>query len=165
MSEEKENDEICIIFWSKNDDFSKRLKDQLKQEKNIRSICVDNNEVRKRILESTHYEIKEIPCILEIYSNGNDSLIGAKDCLSWYHSFQKKKKQNYTKSSILDERMKLSSSEPSVSTTSTAKTSQQGEIKERVSNPLAEGNEAAKSTLSIKQLSEQLMLERENLNN
>jgi hypothetical protein len=163
---DQDNNEVCILFYSKEEPLSLKFKDQLKSEKNVRVLCVDNNDLRKRIIDSPNYDIKEVPCILEIFQNGNDNIIKSSECLDWFRNFKSKQQENNRRSSIFDERLTYSSSlnasaPPSTDVTTTTTTNA------TIANVPSERQEdtihPSTSNLSVKQLSEQLMQERETM--
>jgi len=67
-------DSKVILLFSKYSSNSKRLLDLFKNIDfrllNIQTICIDNPEIRKRIKNSNTIEIKTVPCILVLYSDG-----------------------------------------------------------------------------------------------
>lgn len=163
---DQDNNEVCILFYSKEEPLSLKFKDQLKSEKNVRVLCVDNNDLRKRIIDSPNYDIKEVPCILEIFQNGNDNIIKSSECLDWFRNFKSKQQENNRRSSIFDERLTYSSSlnasaPPSTDVTTTATTN--ATIANVPSERQEDTIQQSTSNLSVKQLSEQLMQERETM--
>ena len=163
---DQDNNEVCILFYSKEEPLSLKFKDQLKSEKNVRVLCVDNNDLRKRIIDSPNYDIKEVPCILEIFQNGNDNIIKSSECLDWFRNFKSKQQENNRRSSIFDERLTYSSSlnasaPPSTDVTTTTTTN--ATIANVPSERQEDTIQQSTSNLSVKQLSEQLMQERETM--
>jgi hypothetical protein len=169
---DQDNNEVCILFYSKEEPLSLKFKDQLKSEKNVRVLCVDNNDLRKRIIDSPNYDIKDVPCILEIFQNGNDNIIKSSECLDWFRNFKSKQQENNRRSSIFDERLTYSSSlnasaPPSTDVTTIATTNTNTNTTTTIANVPSKRQEdtiqPSTSNLSVKQLSEQLMQERETM--
>ena len=75
MSQENGNDEVHIVFWSKFDDMSQKLKNQLMKENNVRTLCVDNKIVNQAILNDVNYNITQVPTILTINQNGQQDFL------------------------------------------------------------------------------------------
>ena len=112
MSKEQENDQVHIVFYSKFDDTSQIIKKKLKNELNVRTLCVDNKTVNKSILSDTNYNVTCVPTILTINQNGQDSLTqGDHACNQFILKLNKKKLQSMEKPSIFDTRLKMTSSE------------------------------------------------------
>jgi len=67
-------DPKVILLFSKYSSNSKKLLDLFKNINlrllNIQTICIDNADIRKRIKNSKTIEIKTVPCILVLYSDG-----------------------------------------------------------------------------------------------
>lgn len=69
--------QLCVLLYSKYSQKSKKLMDIIKfsgidfeSEFNLTTLCVDNEDVRQRILNSKSIEIKIVPCILIVYTDG-----------------------------------------------------------------------------------------------
>ena len=67
----------CILLYSKYSQHSKRLMDMLKQSSvdltniiKLNSLCVDNEEIRERIVNCKKLDISCVPCILVVYKDG-----------------------------------------------------------------------------------------------
>lgn len=67
----------CILLYSKYSQQSKRFMDMLKQspvdfttEVKLNPLCIDNEKIRQRILNSQQIDIKVVPCILVVYKDG-----------------------------------------------------------------------------------------------
>lgn len=81
---------LTIYLHSKYSENSKKFMDILKQvPENIlfnmkfNSICVDNEKIRKSILNSTQMNIKVVPCILVIYNDGGVQKYEGPDAFIW----------------------------------------------------------------------------------
>ena len=112
MNQEKQGNEVHIIFWSKFDNISTTIKNQLMKEPNVRTLCVDNKIVNKSILADTNYNVREVPTILTINENGQDLLTTGDDaCKQFVSKLNKQKLLSMEKPSIFDSRLKMSSSE------------------------------------------------------
>lgn len=120
MNQEIPNDEVHIIFWSKFDEISQTIKNQLIKEPNVRTLCVDNKIINKSILADTNYNVREVPTILTINQNGQDSLTtGDNACKQFVSKLNKQKLLSIQKPSIFDARLKMSSSEIAANPSST----------------------------------------------
>ena len=53
-----------ICFYSKYSEQSKKFKDAVKDKINIQFCCVDNKNIRKRILMNKKLHISHVPCII-----------------------------------------------------------------------------------------------------
>jgi hypothetical protein len=60
-----------VLFWSKYSANSKKIINLMNQyNAKIESICIDNEEVRKRIAKDEKIGISVVPTILALYQNG-----------------------------------------------------------------------------------------------
>ena len=50
---------------------------------NLKSVCIDNEQVRKRVLSNKQFNIKIVPSILLIYSNGNVETYEGVNAFNW----------------------------------------------------------------------------------
>lgn len=69
--------QLCVLLYSKYSKHSKRYIEILKQSPidfvskvNLKTVCIDNEEVRQRILNSQKIDINYVPCILLVYPDG-----------------------------------------------------------------------------------------------
>ena len=92
-----------IILYSKYSQHSKRLLDSLKSinidwEKviNLQLLCIDNENIRKRILNSKDIQIKTVPCILIIYSDGVVEKFDGPNSFEWVENIINKHYQGST---------------------------------------------------------------------
>jgi len=69
--------QLCVLLYSKYSKQSKRYIDILKQSPvditsitKLKTLCIDNETVRQRILNSQQIDIISVPCILIVYQDG-----------------------------------------------------------------------------------------------
>lgn len=74
---------VILYLYSKYSEVSKKLL-QLMSDNNIHKLCIDNAEVRKKIINS-NVQITNIPCILLYHSNGTVQLYEGSNLLQWVH--------------------------------------------------------------------------------
>jgi len=173
MSQDQENDQVHIVFYSKSDDTSQIIKKKLKNEPNVRTLCVDNKTVNKSILSDTNYNVTCVPTILTINQNGQDSLTqGDHECHQFILKLKKQKLQSMQKESIFDTRLKMASSQiaanPSLSTQKEQEHGQQQfyqhEMHQNESNQSLESTTTSdlvsNTKLSPKELADRMMKER-----
>ena len=84
-----------ILLYSKYSNFSKNFFNIMNQTdvlKNIqiKLLCVDNEKLRERILNSKNIKINNIPCILIMYDNGTVDKYEGTDCFLWLDDFIEK---------------------------------------------------------------------------
>ena len=89
-----------IILYSKYSQNSKRILDSLRSvnidwEKliNLQLICIDNENIRKRILASKDIQIKTVPCILILYSDGVVEKFDGPNSFEWVENIIQKNEQ------------------------------------------------------------------------
>ena len=112
MSQDQKNDQVSIVFYSKLDETSQKIKNKLKKEHNVRTLCVDNKIVNKSILADTNYNVRQVPAILTINHDGEDTLTqGDEDCHQFVTKLNKQKLKSMQKPSIFDTRLQMSSSQ------------------------------------------------------
>lgn len=61
---------LRVLFYSK---YSKESLDVIKGVPKVHLFCVDNVEIRQRILKDSHLKIRQVPCLLEISEDGQVS--------------------------------------------------------------------------------------------
>jgi hypothetical protein len=64
---------FSILLYSKYSSNCKKLFDILKNNEtnlSLSAVCIDNNKIRKRILNDKIFMVKEVPTIINIYENG-----------------------------------------------------------------------------------------------
>ena len=69
--------QICILLHSKYSNLSQELIDliqsypiQFQNNLNLELICIDNKNIRRKIMKSNNIKIDVVPCLLRIFSNG-----------------------------------------------------------------------------------------------
>lgn len=79
-----------VLLYSKYSEFSKNLIKQIENssfdfvnKKNLSTVCIDNDEIRSRILASNNMDIKNVPCILIIYEDGVVEKYEGDDAFKW----------------------------------------------------------------------------------
>ena len=75
--------EIINIIENSNIDFSKQTK--------LLPVCIDNDEIRKKIISSSNIEIHSVPTILIIYEDGGVEKYEGNDAFSWVQDIIDKK--------------------------------------------------------------------------
>ena len=170
MSQDQENDQVHIVFYSKSDETSQKIKNKLKKEHNVRTLCVDNKIVNKSILADTNYNVRQVPAILTINHDGEDTLTqGDEDCHQFVTKLNKQKLKSMHKPSIFDTRLQMSSSQiaanPALSTQKEQGQQQvcQDEMHHNESNQSFESttsNLVSNTKLSPKEIADRMMKER-----
>jgi hypothetical protein len=82
---------FTILLFSKYSENSKRFIDVFKEKipENIvsslkfNSICIDNDKIRKSILNSKQISVKAVPCILTVYTDGGAEKFEGPDAFTW----------------------------------------------------------------------------------
>lgn len=76
-----------ILVYSKYSNNSKRLIDLIQNSNvdfsGLKSLCVDNDKIRKRIKQNPHLDVTTVPCILNIYANGTVEKFEGAYAFSW----------------------------------------------------------------------------------
>lgn len=169
MSQDQENDQVHIVFYSKLDETSQKIKNKLKKEHNVRTLCVDNKIVNRSILADTNYNVRKVPAILTINHDGEDTLTqGDEDCHQFVTKLNKQKLKSMHKPSIFDTRLQMSSSQiaanPALSTEKEQEQGQQqfyqDEMHHNESNQSTSSNLVSNTKLSPKELADRMMKER-----
>lgn len=87
----------CILLYSKYSSFSKKLMDYIKTSGidftnliRLQPLCVDNEKVRKRIIENSQIGISSVPCILLIYKDGGVEKYEGSSVFNWFEEIIKK---------------------------------------------------------------------------
>ena len=80
----------CILFYSKYSSSSNKLMDYIKTSGvdftnliGLQLLCVDNEEIRKRIIENSQIGISSVPCILLIYKDGGVEKYDGNSVFNW----------------------------------------------------------------------------------
>jgi len=82
---------FTIFLYSKYSENSKRFMDTFKEKipedivssMKFNSICIDNDKIRKSILNSKQISIKVVPCILIVYTDGGAQKFEGPDAFIW----------------------------------------------------------------------------------
>ena len=75
-----------IILYSKFSEYSKRFIEIINSSGvnlNLTYLCVDNPEARQRVISSKDINIKNLPCLLIVYNNGNVEKCEGENCFVW----------------------------------------------------------------------------------
>ena len=82
--------QLCVLFHSKYSPNSKRITEKLRNAPvdittmyKIQPVCIDNEDIRSRILSSTEIQISYVPCILIIYPNGGVEKYEGDSAFTW----------------------------------------------------------------------------------
>ena len=82
---------LCILLYSKYSSNSKKLIDYISNSGvdlpnllNLQTICVDNEEIRKKIINATHIGIKSVPCLLLTYKDGGLEKYEGLKVFNWF---------------------------------------------------------------------------------
>lgn len=82
--------QLSVLLYSKYSPNSKRLLELIKEvpydfltKANINLFCIDNHEIRKRVIKSTKLEINIVPCILNVYSDGGVEKYDGENAFKW----------------------------------------------------------------------------------
>ena len=86
---------MIILLYSKYSNFSRHFmltlsESNLKDKLPIKFLCVDNEKLRKRIIQSKQIKIHNIPCILIVQSNGVVDKYEGTDCFLWLEDMIRK---------------------------------------------------------------------------
>lgn len=71
------NTQLCALLWSKYSPMCKKLLDALQSSPinltntiGLTLVCIDNEEIRKRIMTANKIDISIVPCVIVVYTNG-----------------------------------------------------------------------------------------------
>lgn len=89
--------QLSVLLYSQYSPSSKRFLELLKQSPvdftntiGLNSLCVDNEEIRKKITDSIHIEIQNVPCILLVYSDGGVEKYDGSNAFRWAEEIMNK---------------------------------------------------------------------------
>lgn len=83
--------QLFIVLFSKYSLNSKNLINMLQTTQlQFQSLCIDNKNIRKKILESTKIKVNNVPCILIVYPNGGVEQYEGEDAFKWVLTFIEK---------------------------------------------------------------------------
>lgn len=81
---------MCVLLYSKYSPMSQNLLKvldtspvNLSSTLGLTSLCVDNEEIRQRIINTNKIEISRVPCILNVYTNGVVEKYEGNDAAIW----------------------------------------------------------------------------------
>ncbi len=94
-------DKICVLLYSKYSNNSKKIIDRLEQSNidisktiGLQLLCIDNEQLRNRILKSKQIKIVSVPCLLILLPDGTVEKYEGQDMFNWFdeilHSLQQK---------------------------------------------------------------------------
>jgi hypothetical protein len=83
--------QLFIVLFSKYSLNSKKLMNMLQTTQlEFQSLCIDNKNIRKKILESTKIKVNNVPCILIVYPNGGVEQYEGENAFKWVLTFIEK---------------------------------------------------------------------------
>ena len=80
---------FSVLLYSKYSDTSKHLMNVMNLSKihfidiGLQNLCIDNKEIRDRIIQNKQINITSVPCILVIFSDGIIEKYEGVDCFKW----------------------------------------------------------------------------------
>lgn len=75
---------IAILLYSKYSQRCKEFLDLVDDRMGIRTLCIDNKEVREKIVEDTNgYHVRTVPCVFLLFSNGRLEKYEGSDAFVW----------------------------------------------------------------------------------
>lgn len=75
---------VAVCLYSKYSQRCKEFLDDLHPSMDVQMLCVDNETVRKSILQDQHgYNIKTVPCVFLFYPNGRLEKYEGSDAFTW----------------------------------------------------------------------------------
>jgi hypothetical protein len=86
----------CILLYSKYSVSSKKLTDFINSSGldtnliNLQNVCIDNEEVRKRILNNKQIGITSVPCLLLVYQDGGIEKYDGDVIFRWFEEIANK---------------------------------------------------------------------------
>ena len=91
--------QYSVFLYSKYSSFCKRIFDTFATHNvdtdklssiRFHTVCIDNDKIRKRILENAKIEVESVPCILSIYTNGGVEKYEGGHAFKWVESLVSK---------------------------------------------------------------------------
>lgn len=73
----------------------------------VTPVCVDNKEVRNKILSSSSLQINIVPCLLFVYSTGHVEKYEGEGCFKWLNELVQSKQTSPTEGMIEEEKMMI----------------------------------------------------------
>ena len=101
---------LCILLYSKYSSNSKKLIDYISNSNvdlvnflKLHTICVDNEEIRKKIIKCTHIGINSVPSLLLTYQDGRLEKYDGLNIFSWFQEIIEKiiKSQHINKPPVI----------------------------------------------------------------
>ena len=84
--------EIVVIFYSNFYPKSKEIKEYFGDKENIRYLCVDNKDIREKILNDKIYGIKSVPTLLFLKEDGSMQIYEKEGAIHYYNELIEKEK-------------------------------------------------------------------------
>jgi len=84
--------EIVVIFYSNFYPKSKEIKEYFGDQENIRYLCVDNKDIREKILNDKIYGIKSVPTLLFLKEDGSMQIYEKEGAIHYYDELREKEK-------------------------------------------------------------------------
>jgi hypothetical protein len=85
------NQQYSVLFYSQYSPNCKRILNLIENSKidftllfNLTNVCIDNAEIRNRILKSTNIKINNVPCLLTIYPDGGVEKYEGSHTFNWF---------------------------------------------------------------------------------
>jgi len=79
-----EEDAIAVCLYSKYSQRCKEFMDNIREEHDIKMLCIDHKDVRDMISRDQNgYHVKTVPCIFLMYSNGRLEKYEGSDAFVW----------------------------------------------------------------------------------
>ena len=82
--------EIVVIFYSNFFPKSKEIKEYFEDQENIRYLCVDNKDIRDKILKDKIYGIKSVPTLLFLKQDGSMQIYEKEGAIQYYDQLREK---------------------------------------------------------------------------
>lgn len=82
--------EIVVIFYSNFYPKSKEIKEYFEDQENIRYLCVDNKDIREKILKDKIYGIKSVPTLLFLKQDGSMQIYEKEGAIQYYDQLREK---------------------------------------------------------------------------
>jgi hypothetical protein len=87
--------EVVVVFYSNYYDKSVEIKEFFeKNHDNFRVLCVDNKEIREKILSDTTYGIKYVPSLLFLKEDGSMVIYEKETAIEYYNNLRESKKND-----------------------------------------------------------------------
>lgn len=81
--------QIMILLFSNYSSACKKLRQGLKDEylSHFKPVCVDNEQIRSLLLESSNIQVERVPCLLHVFADGTVAKYEAEDAFRWIANF------------------------------------------------------------------------------